>query len=98
MPWLFAQSTFEFNLRLQEYIELVRARKTSEAIAYSRKYLTTWPAAHLKEIYQAMALLAFPSSTQCMPYKVGQQSTKEACAYLRSRELLHNFFQLFVIF
>jgi len=63
------KSTFEFNLRLQEYIELVRARKTSEAIAYSRKYLPAWPAAHLKEIYQAMALLAFPSSTQCMPYK-----------------------------
>ncbi|CAJ0760398.1 10775_t:CDS:10 [Entrophospora sp. SA101] len=63
------QSTLEFNLRLQEFIELVRANKKSDAIAYSRKYLTAWSDMHIKEIQQAMCLLAFPSSTFCPPYK-----------------------------
>ncbi|CAG8440833.1 2163_t:CDS:2 [Ambispora leptoticha] len=62
-------STLEFNLRLQEYIELVRSRRTSEAIVYSRKYLTPWSETHMKEIQQALGLLAFPSNTNCQPYK-----------------------------
>ncbi|RUS17168.1 CTLH/CRA C-terminal to lish motif domain-containing protein [Endogone sp. FLAS-F59071] len=63
------KSTLEFNLRLQEYIELVRARRMNDAIAYVRKYLTPWVETHLREIQQAMALMAFPSNTQCAPYK-----------------------------
>lgn len=63
-------STLEFNLRLQEYIELVRNRKIPEAIAYARKYFTQWTDTHLKEIKQAMGLLAFPSAnTRCEPYR-----------------------------
>ncbi|KAI8815773.1 CTLH/CRA C-terminal to lish motif domain-containing protein [Fimicolochytrium jonesii] len=63
------QSTLEFNLRFQEYIELVRAQKKEEAIKYCRKYLITWQAAHMSEIQQAMALLAFSPDTWCEPYK-----------------------------
>ncbi|KAG9299599.1 hypothetical protein G9A89_020770 [Geosiphon pyriformis] len=62
-------STLEFNLRLQEYIELARARRTSEAITYSRKHLTQWPETHFKDIQQALALLAFSPNTTCPPYK-----------------------------
>ncbi|KAJ3130277.1 GID complex subunit containing RING finger motif [Nowakowskiella sp. JEL0407] len=76
------KSTLEFNLRLQEYIELVRLRKLSEAIAYSRKYLipysdTMWP-----EIQQAMGLLAF--SPNSMVYS---QFFDES----RWHQLLHQF-------
>jgi len=63
------KSTLEFELRLQEYIELARARKTQEAIAYSRKHLISWQDTHLTQIRQASALLAFAPSTACGPYK-----------------------------
>ncbi|KAI0318509.1 CTLH/CRA C-terminal to lish motif domain-containing protein [Amylostereum chailletii] len=64
-----AKSTLEFDLRLQEYIELARARKTLEAIAYSKKYLIPWQETHLAQIKQASALLAYPAHTPCSPYK-----------------------------
>ena len=65
-----AQSTLEFDLRLQEYIELARARRTQEAIAYSKKHLASWQETHIAQIQQASALLAFPPTTNCGPYKV----------------------------
>ncbi|KAK9722802.1 GID complex subunit containing RING finger motif [Basidiobolus ranarum] len=63
------KSTLEFNLRLQEFIELVRTRRTSDAITYARKYLIQWTDVNIKEIQQAMALLAFKPDTKCQPYK-----------------------------
>ncbi len=63
------QSTLEFELRLQEYIELARARRSMEAIAYSKKYLVSWHETHLDQIHKAIALLAFPTTTTCGPYK-----------------------------
>jgi macrophage erythroblast attacher len=65
-----AQSTLEFDLRYQEFIELVRAHKPAEAIAYSRKHLVPWGATHMQQIRQAMVLLAFGPDTTCPPYKV----------------------------
>ncbi|KAF4583416.1 GID complex subunit containing RING finger motif [Pleurotus pulmonarius] len=63
------KSTLEFELRLQEYIELARARRSMEAIAYSKKYLVSWHETHLDQIHKAIALLAFPPTTTCGPYK-----------------------------
>ncbi|TFK73498.1 hypothetical protein BDN72DRAFT_814449 [Pluteus cervinus] len=63
------KSTLEFDLRLQEYIELSRVRKAPEAIAYSRKYLLPWQETHLAQVQQASALLAYPPTTSCGPYK-----------------------------
>ncbi|KAH8108782.1 CTLH/CRA C-terminal to lish motif domain-containing protein [Phellopilus nigrolimitatus] len=57
------KNTLEFDLRLQEYIELARARKNIEAIAYSKKHLVSWQDTHLHQIRQASALLAFPPSS-----------------------------------
>lgn len=59
----------EFNLRLQEHIELARADKGTEAILYSQKYLSSWQTTELKRINQAMGLLAFKKDTACSPYK-----------------------------
>ncbi|KAG5220509.1 GID complex containing RING finger motif [Salix suchowensis] len=61
------KSTLEFELRLQEYIELARARRSMEAIAYSKKYLVSWHETHLDQIHKAIALLAFPPTTTCGP-------------------------------
>jgi macrophage erythroblast attacher len=64
------KSTLEFDLRLQEYIELARLRQTDEAIAYLKRHIINWHDAHMQQIKQATALLAFPPDTTCNPYKV----------------------------
>lgn len=75
------QSTLEFNLRLQEYIELARAGKGMEAIAYAQKYLSPWQPTEFKRIQQAMTLLVFSSDTECQPYKVHTTMKVAECIY-----------------
>ncbi|XP_051121791.1 protein MAEA homolog isoform X2 [Andrographis paniculata] len=65
-----SKSKLEFQLRLQEIIELVRADQSIRAIAYARKYLAPWGATHMKELQRVMATLAFKSTTECATYKV----------------------------
>ncbi|KAG2730081.1 hypothetical protein I3843_01G271200 [Carya illinoinensis] len=65
-----SKSKFEFQLRLQEFIELVRAENSMRAITYARKYLSPWGATHTKELQRVMATLAFKSNTECARYKV----------------------------
>ncbi|KAF9787953.1 CTLH/CRA C-terminal to lish motif domain-containing protein [Thelephora terrestris] len=62
------KSTLEFDLRLQEYIELARLRQKSEAIGYLTKHIS-WNDAHAQQIKQAATLLAFSPDTNCVPYK-----------------------------
>lgn len=69
-PSFWWQSKFEFQLRLQEFVELVRADNNIRAIAYARKYLAPWGATHMKELQRVIATLAFKSSTECATYKV----------------------------
>ncbi|KAI7949562.1 hypothetical protein MJO28_008383 [Puccinia striiformis f. sp. tritici] len=63
-----SQSTLEFELRYQEFIELVKAKKFKEAISYSQKQLVPWQSTRLTEISQVMTLLAFDQRTRCPPY------------------------------
>ncbi|KAL9268988.1 MAEA-like protein [Drosera capensis] len=65
-----AKSKFEFQLRLQEFIELVRDEQNLRAITYARKYLAPWGITHLKELQRVVATLAFKSNTECATYKV----------------------------
>ncbi|XP_030462206.2 protein MAEA homolog [Syzygium oleosum] len=65
-----SKSIFEFQLRLQEFVELVRAENSMRAIAYARKYLAPWGSTHMKELQRVMATLAFRSNTECATYKV----------------------------
>lgn len=65
-----SKSKFEFQLRLQEFIEYVRAENNMRAIAYARKFLAPWGATHMKELQRVMATLAFKSTTECTTYKV----------------------------
>lgn len=62
-------SKIEFQLRIQEFIELVREDKRKEAVKHARKYFQVFEKDHLKEICQVMALLAFQPDTQLEPYK-----------------------------
>ncbi|GAB2276686.1 hypothetical protein Dimus_011402 [Dionaea muscipula] len=65
-----SKSKFEFQLRLQEFIELVRGENNLRAITYARKYLAPWGATHMKELQRVVATLAFKSNTECAIYKV----------------------------
>jgi macrophage erythroblast attacher len=62
------RSPLEFELRVQEYIELVKFGRTSDAIAYARQHLAPWAAQRPVELHRAAALLAFPKDTCCEPY------------------------------
>ncbi|OIT30426.1 PREDICTED: macrophage erythroblast attacher [Nicotiana attenuata] len=64
-----SKSKFEFQLRLQEFIELVRAENMMRAITYARKYLAPWGSTHMKELQRVLATLAFKSNTECATYK-----------------------------
>ncbi len=62
------KSTLEFNLRLQEFVELVRAGQKMEAVRHARKHLSSSAASvdsdNLSTVQRAMALLAFcPSAS-----------------------------------
>ncbi|KAL2925768.1 Protein MAEA-like protein [Bienertia sinuspersici] len=67
---LSSNSKLEFQLRLQEFVELVRADDNMRAIKYARKYLAPWGSTHMKELQRVMATLAFKSCTDCATYKV----------------------------
>lgn len=61
----------EFELRLQQYIELVRTRqpaKLAEATVHAKKHLSGHTDS--QRAIQAAGLLAFPPSTPFEPYKV----------------------------
>ena len=64
------KSTLEFNVRLQEYIELVKAGNKLEAVRHARKHLCGpgEDPGHLAMVQQAMALLAFQPDTAVTPY------------------------------
>nr|CAD7195077.1 unnamed protein product [Timema douglasi]CAD7411704.1 unnamed protein product [Timema poppensis] len=63
------KSTMEFNLRIQEFVELVRADRRMEAVRHARKYFSSFEDDQLQDVQHCMALLAFPTSTELSPYK-----------------------------
>ena len=71
---LILQHNLEFELRLQQYIEMVRSQDQSkklEAILHARKYLTPNHESQNNEIMRAAGLLVFNQETRAEPYKVG---------------------------
>ncbi|EEA24675.1 GID complex subunit containing RING finger motif protein [Talaromyces marneffei ATCC 18224] len=67
-----SQNTLEFELRLQQYIEMVRTgqpTKMIEAMQHAKKYLSQHLETQSVEIHRAAGLLAFPRDTDAEPYK-----------------------------
>lgn len=54
-----AESQLEFHLRLQEYVELVRAQKLGQAMVYLRKHFKVFAASSIGQIQEASALLVY---------------------------------------
>jgi macrophage erythroblast attacher len=64
-------SSLEFHLRLQEFVELARSGDKTGAIRYVRTHLSTaaTDCDKLLDVQRSMALLAFGPNTSCLPYK-----------------------------
>ncbi|XP_056633010.1 E3 ubiquitin-protein transferase MAEA [Diorhabda carinulata] len=63
------KSNMEFNVRVQEFVELIRCDRRMDAVKHARKYFPGFEDEHLTTIKQVMALLAFPVNTEIEPYK-----------------------------
>ncbi|KAJ5443597.1 uncharacterized protein N7458_007469 [Penicillium daleae] len=67
-----SQHNLEFELRLQQYIEMVRTQDPSkkiDAINHARKYLVSNQDPDSKEIQRAAGMLVFAQDTRAEPYK-----------------------------
>ena len=66
--FLHVKSSFEFNLRVQEYIQLLEAKKRQPAIDYARKWFSGFYSTHSGDIQKLMGCLAFISDIPNSPY------------------------------
>jgi len=64
-----SQSSLEFNLRQQEFIELIRNDRRMEAVKHARKHFTNLEDGQLSDVQHVMGLLAFPNDTNIIKYK-----------------------------
>ncbi|KAI9371115.1 protein fyv10 [Aspergillus egyptiacus] len=67
-----SQYNLEFELRLQQYIEMIRTgdkTKFVDARAHAKRYLAPYIETQSTEIHRAAGLLAFPPDTKAEPYK-----------------------------
>lgn len=62
-------STMEFELRVQEFIELVRDERRLDAVKHARKYFSNYDDCQLEEIQHCMGQLAFSAEPDLSPYK-----------------------------
>ncbi len=63
-------SNLEFNVRLQEFVELIKMGKKMEAVKHARKHLVSMESPEqLQSVQRVMGLLAFPVDTQVQPYQ-----------------------------
>ncbi|KAJ5144158.1 uncharacterized protein N7515_002945 [Penicillium bovifimosum] len=70
--WRYLKHNLEFELRLQQYIEMVRTQDKSkkiEAIIHAKKYLISSQQSENSEILRAAGLLVFTQDTRAEPYK-----------------------------
>ena len=60
----------EFELRLQQYIELTRARRMPEAKTHAQRHLGPHIGTYPEEVYHATGLMAYQPNTLAEPYRV----------------------------
>lgn len=88
------KSNMEFNLRMQEFIELVRSNRRMDAIKHARKHFPSFEEEHLASIQQVMALLAFPVTTEIECYKTLFDETRWDLLIEQFRKENYRLFQL----
>ena len=70
------KNKLEFELRRQEFIELIRSKRTQDAITYAQRNLTAHRTTYKSEVNQTCALLCYDSNTTVEPYKVCSSISK----------------------
>ncbi|XP_018006816.1 E3 ubiquitin-protein transferase MAEA isoform X2 [Hyalella azteca] len=63
-------SSLEFNIRIQEFIDMIKRNERMSAVWHARKYFSAQDCKQLPSIPQCMALLAFPADTKIPEYQV----------------------------
>lgn len=87
-------STIEFQVRVQEFVELIREDKRLEAVRHAQKYFPAFEHDQLKEIRECMALLAFPINTDIQKYQKLFDPTRWDELVLKFRLENYRLFQL----
>lgn len=67
---LYLQNSLEFELRRQEFIELLRLGRLAEAITYAQKNISIHRESQQRKVDQVCALLCYHPGTEIEPYKV----------------------------
>lgn len=62
------RSRLEFDLRLQEFLELARSGQRAAAVAHARSTLSPWAGAHLPDLQRVMAALLLGPHTRVPAY------------------------------
>jgi macrophage erythroblast attacher len=78
------QNNLEFELRLQQYIEMIRSGgpgKQFEAMLHAKKFLVPYKDTHNEAILHAAGLLAQPPNTSHDPYKVRLWTSNGSCKH-----------------
>ncbi|KAJ8920173.1 hypothetical protein NQ315_011834 [Exocentrus adspersus] len=88
------KSNMEFNLRVQEFVELIRSDRRIDAIKHARKHFPSFEEEHLAAIQQVMALLAFPVNTVIAPYKALFDETRWDTLIEQFRQENYRLYQL----
>lgn len=87
-------STIEFQLRVQEFVELIRSDKRLEAVMHARRTFAAFEAEQMPEIRQCMGLLAFPVHTEMEPYRSLFDKSRWTDLVLKFRSENYRLFQL----
>uniref|UniRef100_A0A1A9ZXK5 E3 ubiquitin-protein transferase MAEA n=1 Tax=Glossina pallidipes TaxID=7398 RepID=A0A1A9ZXK5_GLOPL len=87
-------TNLEFDLRVQEFVELIRKNLRAEAVMHARKHFPAFEKTQIKEICECMALLAYQPDTTIEPYKslFGMKRWKELVIKFRNEN--YRLFQL----
>lgn len=88
------KSTLEFKLRQQEFIELYKQNRGSEAIEHSRKYLSNVDESQQREFLNMMGLLCQPLDTQREPYRSLLDKSRWQALVEQFKRDNYNLFQL----
>lgn len=87
-------SNIEFNLRVQEFVELVRKNLRTDAVIHARKHFPVFEKTQIKEICECMALLAYQPDTSIEPYRSLFDTKRWNDLVLKFRNENYRLFQL----
>lgn len=87
-------SNIEFDLRVQEFVELIRKNLRTDAVIHARKHFPAFEKTQIKEICECMALLAYQPDTTIEPYRSLFDMNRWSNLVLKFRNENYRLFQL----